>query len=154
MGPNSVQSRPVSAFQIVKTAIIHKQSQGPTMASTVPVPACPGSASYPGAVCTTTIRTMSPEIVEPDCAMELDTITAMNGGTRFGGPELLPPRVVQLPPRLGGFGLNEFVKPLKLAGAEPRLNEFNLSHCAPQKVTRLPTTALRSPMAKAPPVTP
>src|SRR5207253_9460575 len=47
--------------------------QGAMTASTVPVPAWP----YPGSVRTTTIRKMSPETVEADRVIELDTITAI-----------------------------------------------------------------------------
>ena len=42
-------------------------------ASTVPVPTRP----YPGSVRTTTIRKMSPEMIEADLVIELDTITAI-----------------------------------------------------------------------------
>src|SRR3989442_15991149 len=115
-------------------------------AITVPVPAWPGFDSYPGSACTTTIPITLPEIAEPDCVIELDTITAMYAGMVAGGPELLAGRVVHVPPGIGGFVLVASAKPLKLAGTEPPLNEFNLSHCAPQKVTRLPITASRSPM--------
>ena len=96
---------------------------------------------------------MLPVIVEPDSVIELDTITAINEGTLFGGPELFPGSVVHMPPRLGGCVLVEFAKPLKLDGAGPPLNEFNLAHCAPQKVTLVPRAALPSPITKLPPAT-
>jgi hypothetical protein len=77
--------------------------------------------------------------------MVLETITAMSGGTLAGGAELLPGAVDQLPPQLGVVVLGVSAKPLKLAGADPPLNEFSFHHCASQKVTepvseRFPTT--------------
>src|ERR1017187_5117908 len=41
-------------------------------------------------------------------------------------------------------------KPLKLADAEPPLRVFDFDHCAPQKVTAAPTTAMPSPITKEP----
>src|SRR5207249_4855999 len=97
---------------------------------------------------------MLPITAERDSVIELDTINAINEGTLFGGSELLPGSVVHVPPRPGGCVLVEFAKPLKLDGAGPPLNEFNLAHCAPQNVTSFPTTALRSPITKLPPAAP
>jgi hypothetical protein len=57
---------------------------------------------------------MLPEIVEPDCVIELAAITVMKGGRLLGGPELLPVPLVHVPPQAGGFGLVELAKPLKL----------------------------------------
>ena len=85
---------------------------------------------------------MSPEITLPDCVIALDTITVMNSGMLLGGPELLPGSLLHVPPQFAGFGVAEFAKPLKLAGADPPLSEFFVAHCAPQNVTCLPTTAL------------
>ena len=78
---------------------------------------------------------MLPEIVGPDFVIELATMTVMYVGTLLGGPELLPELLVHVPPQFGGFGLVEFAKPLKLAGAGPPLSEFRFAHCAPQNVT-------------------
>jgi hypothetical protein len=97
-----------------------------------------------------TMSGMLPAIVEPDCVIELAAITVMKGGMLLGGPELLPGSLVHVPPQVGGFGLVELAKPLKLRGAAPLLSEFNRAHCAPQNVTWLPTTALRSPITKLP----
>ena len=93
---------------------------------------------------------MLPEIVDPDCVIELATMTFMNDGTLLGGPELLPGLLVQAPPQIGGFGLAALAKPLKPAGAGPPLSELRSAHCSPQNVTRLPTTALPSPITKLP----
>jgi len=103
--------------------------------TTVPVPACPGLPLYPGSVLTTTIVGIFPEISEPDFVMELDTSTMMNCGTVAGGSELFPGSLVQLPLQVGGFGMVELAKPLKLDGAEPPLSELSFAHCAPQNVT-------------------
>src|SRR6266550_257774 len=113
---------------------------------TVPVPAWPGLPAYPALVFTITICGISPEIVAPDLLIEPDTMTAIYEGTLLGGSELLPGSVVQVPPQLGGVVLLWLAKPLKLAGALPPLKEFSFDHCAPQKVTELPTTAFRSPI--------
>ena len=93
---------------------------------------------------------MLPEITEPDFDVELVTMTVINFGTDAGGGGLFPGSVFQTPPHAGGFVVVTFAKPLKLAGATPPLREFCFAHCAPQKVTLLPTTALRSPMTKLP----
>ena len=89
----------------------------------------------------TTSIGMLPEIVPPDCVIELAAITVMNGGTLLGGVELLPVPLVHVPPQAAGFGLVELAKPLKLWGAVPPLREFTEAQCAPQNVTWLPTTA-------------
>ena len=98
----------------------------------------------------TTNIEMLPEIVEPDCVMELAAITVMKGGRLFGGWELLPVPLVHVPPQAAGFGSVELAKPLKLLGAVPPLREFNERQCAPQNVTWLPITAFSSPMTKFP----
>ena len=85
-------------------------------------------------------------MVEPDFVIELDTMTEIYDGTVFGGPELFPGSLFQLPPQVGGFVLGELANPLKLDGAEPPLKELSFDHCAPQNVTDAPTTAFRSPM--------
>jgi hypothetical protein len=94
---------------------------------------------------------MFPEIVDPDLLIELDTMIAIYDGMLSGGPELLPGSVVHVPPQLGGVVLLWLAKPLKLAGAVPPLKEFSFHHCAPQKVTDVPTAAFRSPITKCPP---
>ena len=58
-----------------------------------------------------------PEIVEPDCMMELAAMTVMKGGRLLGGWELFPVRLVHVPPQAIGFGSVELAKPLKLCGA-------------------------------------
>lgn len=78
---------------------------------------------------------MLPEIVGPDCVIELATMTMMYDGMLLGGPELLPEVLVHVPPQLGGFGLVTLAKPLKLAGAGPPLSELTRAQCAPQNVT-------------------
>src|SRR5450432_3468878 len=93
---------------------------------------------------------MSPEITAPDLVIELATITSISSGTSSGREERWPGAWLQLPPHSGGFVLVELAKPLKLAGAGPPLREFHFAHCAPQKTTRWPTTALRSPITKRP----
>lgn len=76
-----------------------------------------------------------PEITEPFFVTELATMTVIYPGIAAGGPELLPGSLVQVPPQVAGLVLGELAKPLKLFGAEPPLKEFDLAHCAPQKVT-------------------
>src|SRR6266404_3593474 len=94
---------------------------------------------------------ISPVIVEPDIVIELAAITVMKAGMLGGGPELLPGSLAHVPPQMAGSGIRELAKPLKLRGAgEALLSEFNRAHCAPQNVTWLPTTALRSPITKLP----
>src|SRR5713226_7999298 len=83
-----------------------------------------------------TMWTVSPDSVEPDLWTELATMTAMYCGTLSGGPELLPGSLIQPAPHCGGCPVPS-AKPLKLAGAEPPLNE-------------LPVAELPSPMTKAP----
>ena len=95
---------------------------------------------------TITIFVVLPEMVEPDLVIELATMTVMYDGTLAGGGGLLPVVVVQLPPQAGGLGLVELANPLKPDGARPPLNEFDFAHWSPQKVTRLPTAALPSPI--------
>src|SRR2546422_6148765 len=97
----------------------------------------------------TTLGT-SPEMVGPDLVTGLEAITAMKGGTLAGGPELFPGSVIQLPPQVGGAVLVWSANPLKARGAGPPLRELTFAHCAPQKVTVLPTAALRSPITKEP----
>src|SRR5450759_607161 len=78
-------------------------------------------------------------------------MTPMKAGSGpAGGGVLFPVSALQLVAlQLGALGLS--AKPLKLAGADPPLREFSFHHCAPQKVTELPTTAFLSPMTKLPP---
>src|SRR5262245_7194292 len=92
---------------------------------------------------------MSPEIVEPLWLTVLAAITATAVGTRSGGSELSPGRLVQVPPQVGL--VLEFSNPLKLAGAGPPLRPFSRPHCALQKVTWSPIPAFRSPIPNAPP---
>src|SRR5436190_17073478 len=94
---------------------------------------------------------MLPAIVEPDFVAVLAAIAAMYDGTVLGGPELLLGPLFHVPPRLGGSVLVELANPLKLDGAGPPLNAFDLSHCESQNVTWLPIAALRSPMTKLTP---
>src|SRR6266545_2056924 len=94
--------------------------------------------------------TVLPEIVEPDLLIELETITAMSAGSGPGGGDaLLPGDVVQLVPHVTVGG--DFSKPLNEAGAVPPVRLFRFHHCAPQKVTEVPTAALLLPMTKLPP---
>src|SRR6266853_1780637 len=94
--------------------------------------------------------TVSPEICEPSLPTVLVTITAMKAGRGpSGGGVLLPGSVVQATPQLGVVGLS--AKPLKLFGAEPPLVGLFCTHCAPQKVTELPTAEFWSPITKLPP---
>jgi hypothetical protein len=76
----------------------------------------------------------SPEIVEPDLFVLLETTTAITGGTVSGGFELLPGRLVQVPPQVGAEP--SFTQPLKLLGADRLICEFSLCHSAPQNSTR------------------
>src|SRR5215218_8739718 len=94
--------------------------------------------------------TVLPEIVDPDLLIELATITAMScGNGPGGGGALLPGDVVQPVPHVTVGG--DFANPLNEAGAVPPLRLFSFHHCAPQKVTEVPTAALLSPMTKLPP---
>src|SRR6267378_1668204 len=93
---------------------------------------------------------MLPEITAPDWVIELATITLMLAGTPLGGAAPLPELLCQLPPQIGGFVSVELANPLKLAGAGPPLSKFDFDHCEPQKTTRWPTIALRSPITKLP----
>src|SRR5438552_16735687 len=97
-------------------------------ATTVPVPAWPGSAAYPGSVLTMTILGILPEIVEPDWLIELETITAMKEGTVAGGSELFPGSVIHIPPQAGGVVLVMLVMPLKALGAGPPLSDLRFAH--------------------------
>jgi len=91
-----------------------------------------------------------PEVVGPFCVAELVTITAIIGGSDpAGGGDEFPGLALQPVPHAGVVGA--LAKPLKLAGALPPVNELRLDHCAPQKVTDLPITALLSPITKLPP---
>ncbi len=86
---------------------------------------------------TITIWGVFPEIVGPDLAAELVTITAMYlGSGPAGGGALLPGSVLQVAPQLGVMGFAAY--PLKLAGAGPPLRELRWAHWAPQKVTADP----------------
>src|SRR2546422_320669 len=101
-----------------------------------------------------TILRTSPEMVAPDLVIELDAITAMNGGTLAGGPELFPGSVAHVPPQAGGVVLVISAKPLNAAGAGPPLSELTFAHFAPQKVTAVPTAESRLPITKEPPAPP
>src|SRR6266571_2318160 len=93
--------------------------------------------------------TVSPEIVDPDWEIELETITAMKVGREpAGGGVLLPGSVDQVVPQAAAGGVSS--KPLKEAGAEPPLRLFSFAHCAPQKVTAVPTAEFPSPITKLP----
>src|SRR5436190_21850945 len=92
------------------------------------------------------MRTVLPEICDPDLDTELVTITPMNSGSGpAGGCGLLPGPVVQLAPQLGVAGVS--TKPVKLAGAEPPLSASRIHHCAPQNVTWVPLALVPSPIA-------
>src|SRR5262245_52515801 len=90
-------------------------------------------------------------MVEPFCATELATTTAISDGTLLGGWALLPVCPAQVPPHVGVVGLNAVANPLKLFGAKPPLSRLSSAQSEPQKVTVLPSAALRSPITKLPP---
>src|SRR4051812_19470448 len=93
---------------------------------------------------------MSPEIVEPDFLIFVETITAMKGGTAAGGFELLPGRLVQVPPQVVA-GRARSAKPLNDAGAPPPVRSFSFHHSAPHHSTVAPRGAswtVRSPRTK------
>ena len=99
---------------------------------------------------TITMCGVLPEIVEPFCEIELETRTAMYGGSGpAGGGVLLPGSVVQFVPQLETGGVSS--KPLKAAGAAPPLRRFSFDHCAPQNVTEVPTALFPSPITNPPP---
>src|SRR2546427_7434026 len=93
---------------------------------------------------------MVPEIEEPDLWTEPVTITAISFGTLAGGFELLPGRVVNVPPQVGGFVLVLSANPLKEAGAAPPLSVFCFHHRAPHQVTFVPVRELPSPITNDP----
>jgi hypothetical protein len=96
-------------------------------ATTVPVPGWPGFGAYPAFVWTITMWKVSPEMVERDRPMELETITAMSAGSGpAGGPELLPGLVDQLVPQVTDVGV--LAKPLNAGGASPPLRLFSFHH--------------------------
>ena len=100
---------------------------------------------------TTTILRTSPETVEPDFTILVDTsIPIYEGKGKSGGSELFPGPVVQVIPQFGGSAVSVLAKPLKLGGAAPPLRLFSVVHCALQNVTLVPIGAFRSPMSKAP----
>ena len=103
---------------------------------------------YPGAVCTTTIFGVLPEIVDPDCATPLATRTPINEGTVLGGFELFPGPVIQVVPHPGGSALRVFANPLNAFGAAPPLSALSVLQSELQKVTA--PAALWSPMTKEP----
>ena len=78
---------------------------------------------------------MLPEKPIPDFVIELATITLMVDGSVAGGLVGVPLPAVQLPPQKGGFGVVVSAKPLKLEGAAPPLNLFDLAQVGPQNVT-------------------
>jgi hypothetical protein len=90
--------------------------------------------------------TTLPLIIEPDFVIELATMTLISDETLAGGLELFPGVPRHVAPQVAGVVLVEFAKPLKFSGGSPRIRRFCVDHCAPQKVTCLPTTASRSPM--------
>jgi hypothetical protein len=116
---------------------------------TVPVPEWPGLGAYPGSVLTTTILTMSPEMVEPDLLTWLETRTPMKEGSEAGGFPLFPGPAFHISPQDGGVLVLE-AKPLKLSGAAPPLRELSRDQLALQKVTVVPLALLLSPITKAP----
>src|SRR5512132_2484820 len=94
--------------------------------------------------------TALPEIDEPDLLIELETITAMYGGSGpAGGCGLLPGPVVQFVPQFTVTGV--FSKPLNAAGAVPPVRPFNFQHCEPQPGTAVPTVAFWFPITQFPP---
>ena len=68
-----------------------------------------------------TILGMSPLSTGPDFVTKLETMTVMSAGTVSGGCELLPGSLSHVPAQVGGFGVVQLAKPLKLAGAVPPL---------------------------------
>src|SRR3712207_245148 len=85
-------------------------------------------------------------MTEPLFVTLLETITPMNCGMTEGGFELLPGRLVQVPPQAGVAVPSS--KPLNAFGGGPPLIGLCCDHCEPQKFTaaatdkfaRLPTT--------------
>src|SRR5439155_13985265 len=102
----------------------------------------------PGFGVTTTISGTSPEIVEPDLVILLETTTPMKDGSVSGGLELLPGLEVQVSPQAGGFVLMVAAKPLKLSGAGPPLSTLLRDQSWPQNSTF--PVAVWSPTTKAP----
>src|SRR5438094_6645878 len=92
---------------------------------------------------------MFPEIVDPDFAVRLETMTAISVGTVAGGPELLPGSDDHVWPHEGVWLV--FSKPLKLAGPGPPVIGLDFAHCAPHQRTEPKGTFVRSPITKAPP---
>lgn len=71
--------------------------------------------------------TVFPEIVEPDCEIELETITPISAGSgAAGGGELFPGAAVQLAPHAGLAAPR--AKPLNAAGALPPVSELSFHH--------------------------
>src|SRR5205823_13492062 len=91
-----------------------------------------------------------PEIFDPDLWIDPLTTTAIAEGTLAGGFELLPGRVVKVPPQVGGLVLVRSAKPLNEGGAGPPLRLLSFDHCAPQYVTAVPVAAFRSPITNEP----
>src|SRR5688500_15915011 len=88
-------------------------------------------------------------MTDPSFVTLLVTITPMNCGTVGGGFELLPGRDVQVWPHVGAALPSS--QPSNASGAEPVLVGLLFAHCAPQKLTRTPGEATRSPTTNAPP---
>ena len=76
--PPGVQSVLLSVSGIgLAPGVDDHSGQPQTVATTVPVPGCPGSFAYPVLVLTTTMRVVLPLICDPDLEVELATITPM-----------------------------------------------------------------------------
>src|SRR5687768_5000647 len=89
-------------------------------------------------------------MTDPCFCTELDTVTAMNGGTVAGGSELLPDWLVHVLPHVGLAV--PFSKPLNASGARPPLIGLCCCQCEPQKCTvALPARFARSPITNPPP---
>ena len=88
---------------------------------------------------------MSPEIVLPDFATELETSTPMYSGTLAGGAELLPGLVVHGPAHAAGGVLvgsaTVAAKPLNAAGAVPPDRLFCVHQSSAHHVTVLSGSA-------------
>lgn len=118
------------------------------IATTRPVPTWPGDGLYPGSVWIIAVFLTFPVMTGPFFCTELATITAMNCRTVGGGFELLPERLVQVPPHAGVVVPSS--KPLSAFGPDLPLIGLFCSHCEPQKYTVAPGARFtRSPMTNA-----
>src|SRR5262249_27370826 len=145
---------PSVAVRSAATITLRVRCTQQILATTFPVPRCPGLGAYPGWVLTTTSWTVLPAIDDPDLVTLPDTSTSMKAGSGpAGGRALLPGRVTQFCPHFGRLGL--FSNPLKLLGAAPPLSVLSFDHWLPQNVTKVPCAAFLFPITKFPPaVTP